>query len=138
MYELTEKELQTFINDNNLESEIHSVTNVYENYIYHWTILKRSMCISIALCLLILFLEFIVIKYIIKLEYEANAIELSLKKILGYGLWEKNSRILILTLIASIVSIIFSSIIGIIFKISEAKFIALPQIVQTVQKPPSW
>lgn len=125
MYALSESELQTFINENNLEGEIHSVTNVYENYIYHWTILKRSMCISIALCLLILCLEFIVIKYIIKLEYEANAIELSLKKILGYGLWEKNCKILILTLIASVVSIIFSCIIGIIFKISEAKFILI-------------
>lgn len=129
MYALSEPEWQSFIDENHLENEIHSITNVYDNYLYHWTILKRTAWISFALCLLALCLESIVIQYIIKLEYEANAIELSLKKILGYSIWEKNSKIVILTLAASIISVVASCVIGIVLRLSETKFMVLGGIL---------
>lgn len=132
MYHLDNQQLQKFIEDNNLLGEIHSTTNVFENYMYHWNILKRSMYISVVLSLLILCLEYIVIKYIIKLEYEANAIELSIKKVLGYSLWQKNGKILILTLITSLTSISIACIMGIFFKISETKFIIVGGLLITV------
>lgn len=112
MYNISDATFEGFISRYNLKNQIVSRTNVFESYIYHWKIIQRSMVLSMVLAVLILILEYIIIKYIIRLEYEANAIELSLKKVLGYSVWEKNKTLLSITAITSLISIAISAIIS--------------------------
>lgn len=123
MYLINETDYQSFLERHGLTNQIHVKTNVYDLYNHHWKIIKRSMIISIVLVLIILMLELIIINLILRLEYELNATELSIKKILGYTIWEKNKKIILITLLATIISIITSLVINVYFNISEARYL---------------
>ncbi|GGA18410.1 hypothetical protein GCM10008018_72890 [Paenibacillus marchantiophytorum] len=73
----------------------------------------RLLNYEIHSSILILFLEIVIIKSILRLEYEVNAIELCLKKILGYNIWQKNKKILLVTLIPTILGMIGAMIVWI-------------------------
>lgn len=76
-----------------------------------------------------LFLEFIIINSIIKLEYKVNAIELSLKKIMGYNTFQKNKKIMLMSILTTFLSIGISIVISIILKTNELYCLALGGIV---------
>lgn len=125
MYNILDEEFDEFLIKYDLNDERVSKTNVLEKYLYQLKIVKRAVFISLILSLLTLILELILIKSILMLEYEVNAIELSVKKILGYSLLEKNSKILWVTIGITIISIIGSVIIGGIFNISEGYYLLI-------------
>lgn len=52
-----------------------------------------------------------IIRLIIRQEYKARAVELSIKKVLGYSILQKNKKIFIFTL-ASFIFSLLSSVIG--------------------------
>jgi len=123
MYLISDDEYQSFITNHNLIDEIHIKTNVYDLYKYNWSIIKRGIIISSVLLSLVLILELIIINLILRLEYEINSIELSIKKILGYSTWEKNKRIIFITLSATVMSIMLSLIVHYIFAVSQASYL---------------
>lgn len=111
MYRISEDEFENFVSENHLDNQIVSVTNVMDSFDYHWNFIKRTMLLSIFLGVMILILEYAVIRYVIRLEYEANAIELSVKKILGYSKLEKNRKLFIITSITFLISMIAAIVI---------------------------
>src|SRR5690625_3832083 len=123
MYLIYDDGYQPFITKHNLIDEINIKTNVYDLYTYNWSIIKRRIIISSVLLSLVLILELIIINLILRLEYEINSIELSIKKIFGYSTWEKNKRIIFITLSATVMSIILSLIVHYIFAISQASYL---------------
>src|SRR5690625_3011671 len=123
MYLISDDEYQSFITKHNLIDEIHIKTNVYDLYTYNWSIIKRGIIISSVLLSLVLILELIIINLILRLEYEINSIELSIKKVLGYSTWEKNKRIIFITLSATVMSIMLSLIVHYIFAVSQASYL---------------
>lgn len=80
MIRISEDEWNMFVYENNLEDEICYRTNVYDNYIYRWETIQRSMVIGIVLLALLLLINAIVVKSILQYEYNINAKELALKK----------------------------------------------------------
>ena len=132
MYKVSDKEFDEFVNKHNLQNEVASRTNVLENYLYHLEIVKRAVFISFILSILTLLLEVILIKSILMLEYEVNAVELSVKKVLGYNLFEKNFKILAVTMGITSLSIIASVIVGEIFNISEAYYLLVSGVLIAV------
>ncbi len=108
LYKLSPDQLASYIAEHSSENnKLHyQLTNALEKYEYQWSIMKRTLYLNTILTILILFLEFIIITTILRLEYEVNAIELSVKKILGYTVWQKNRKILLITLIPTFLGII--------------------------------
>lgn len=118
-------EFNKFLAAHNLQYENVNKTNALEKYENSWIIAKRILYINLVFSILILLLEVIIINSIIRLEYEVNAIELSIKKVLGYSILEKNSKIILMTVITTILSILIAIIIAIIMKLNEAYYLAL-------------
>lgn len=124
MYNINEEEFNEFITEYNLKDKIIIRTNVLESYEHHWQTAKNVLCINLIFSALVILLEIIIINSIIRLEYEVNAIELSIKKIMGYSIYEKNKKIILITVISTLISILISIILGSILKIEEIKNLA--------------
>ena len=118
------KEFNKFIVEYNLQDEIVNKTNVLEKYENSWIIAKRILYINLVFSILVLLLELIIINSIIRLEYEVNAIELSIKKVMGYSVLEKNWKIIMMTVITTISSILIAIIGARIMQIQEVYYIA--------------
>ncbi|SEN97341.1 hypothetical protein SAMN05192533_1344 [Mesobacillus persicus] len=121
MYKSTDSELTRFIKENQLTDQIIINTNVYENYKHQLKKAKRILYINIAFSVLILFLEFLILSLVIRLEYNLHALEFSVKKILGHSMIEKNKRLVFLTIIITVMSTMISALVGSNFGLSEVK-----------------
>lgn len=73
------------------------VTNVYEYYQYRWTVLKRTMYLSIIIAMMLILLEVSINILIVNFEYKFNSVELALKKILSYSKAERLKRLCLTT-----------------------------------------
>lgn len=133
MYKLSSdrdfEKFNEFVLEHNLKDENIHKTNVLEKYENMWTIAKRILYINLVFSVLVLLLEFIIINSIIRLEYKINAIELSIKKVIGYSIVEKNKKIIMITLITTLLSILISIILAIMMKIQEAYYLAIGGII---------
>ncbi|HZJ75717.1 MAG TPA: hypothetical protein VFD25_03925, partial [Clostridia bacterium] len=125
MYKITREELVDFISGFGFDSEtdVFRVTNVYENYLSTWRTIKRTMYINIVLSILVILLEAIIIATIIKLEYKVNAMELSIKKTLGYSMLSKNRKILSIPFISSVFSVFGILVFNNYFNYSQYKYL---------------
>lgn len=121
MYKPSNTELTRFIKENQLTDQIFIKTNVYENYKQQLKKAKRILYINIAFSVLILFLEFLILSLVIRLEYSLHALEFSVKKILGHSMIEKNKRLIFLTIIITVMSTIISALVGWIFGLTEIR-----------------
>lgn len=113
LYKIDEKLFAQFVKEYNLENHFHAVTNVYEKYKYNWLILKRVLYINLIFSLLIFLLELIIIKTIINLEFKIHAMDLSIKKVLGFSYFQRYKQIIIISTAGSIICIITGVIIGV-------------------------
>lgn len=125
MYKISDDEFNRFIDEHDLNNQIVTQTNVLEKYNNMWMIAKRILFINLIFSMLVLCLELIIIGSIIKLEYEVNAIELSIKKVIGYSILEKNRKIIFLTLFTSVLSVISAVVIAIILKLEGVYYLAV-------------
>lgn len=130
MYKISnDDEFNQFVEKHNLTNQIVTKTNVLENYRNKWIAAKRVLYINFIFSILVLFLEFIIISSIIKMEYDVNAIELSIKKVLGYSMLEKNKKIILMTVITTILSILSSVVVAIIMNFEEIYYLAIGGII---------
>ena len=83
-----------------------STTNIADNYYHYWGLMKHTMIIGIILSIVILFLVFCLTALIVRFELLSNGMELALKKLVGYHLWERYRRLFI--------QMTFSSLIGLL------------------------
>ncbi|MEG2782287.1 MAG: DUF1430 domain-containing protein [Oscillospiraceae bacterium] len=124
IYNISKDEVDKFTNEWGFDNGFHSLTNVGDNYDYQWSIMKRSLYLNTIFSLLILMLEFIIIHTIIKLEYEINAIEFAIKKVLGYSVWQRNRKIIAYTLGTTVFGVIASLLINVLTGFGEIVFIS--------------
>lgn len=80
-------------------------------------------------CLLILFLEFIIIKTIINLEFKINAVELSIKKVFGYSYIQRYKQIMFISTVGSLICIIIGVILGAYLDMNFVRSIAISGIL---------
>ena len=95
-----------------------------DKYNNSWNTTKRVLIINLIFSMLVLFLEFMIITSIIKLEYEVNAIELSIKKVLGHSVLAKNRKIILITLITTLLSIGAAIITAILLNLEQVYYLA--------------
>lgn len=103
------EELEVFVEEFGLENHICRITNVWEQYEETYQNIRQTTIISVMLMVLLVILECFVIRNVLTLEYTANAVELSVKKVLGYGIFEKNRKVILSTVITSAICIVISA-----------------------------
>ncbi len=94
-------DIRKFMSDNGVEYSATDSMDIFEN---EWIKLKRTSYISAVLFLLLFSLQILIIVNIIKLEYRAKAIELSIKKVMGYSVFERFRSHYIMSLVLYAVS----------------------------------
>ncbi|MNW45228.1 hypothetical protein D3C74_224870 [compost metagenome] len=136
MYDITDEEFNQFVQEHQLNetNAILAKTNVLQKYNESWNIAKRTLYINCVFSILVLFLEFMIITSIIKLEYEVNAVELSVKKVLGHSVWEKNRKIILMTLITTLFSIGIAITTSLLLKLNSAVYLSLGGLIILVSE----
>lgn len=107
LYAMTDEEFNQFASRHHLTdtNALFSKTNALQKYDESWTAAKQLLYINTIFTILVLLLEALIITSIIKLEYQVNALELSIKKVIGYSIWEAHRKIIIITILTTVVSI---------------------------------
>ncbi|MCY1689925.1 DUF1430 domain-containing protein [Exiguobacterium sp. SL14] len=95
---------QDYVAEKQMTEELVLQTNVWEKYLGIWEGAKRLMNMNLIFAVLILSLELLVIWTVLRLEYQVNAIELSVQKVMGYSIWQKNRRLVLSTMGITLVS----------------------------------
>ena len=125
MYKVKEDDFDRFVEEKQLNTSYTSRTGVLDVYEYNWTIRSRSGRMAIILSVMLAFLETTLIVFIIRLEYRINAIEMALMKVHGYTLMDRNQRIIILTILSSLVGLALSMVMNNEMDMKAGKYIAI-------------
>lgn len=118
LYSLTKEEIELYIKELKDESIEYYITNIYETYLYEWKILQRNMYIGFIFIIMFLIFEILVIRTILNFEYNINAKELSLKKILGYSTFSRYKNLINITITIFVLSLIVIVILNIFFQLN--------------------
>lgn len=117
MYKIKEDKFNDFIKEYKLESEIHGKTNVYENYLDGKLKMKRLLKMEVVISLILISLEIIILLTLTKLEFRINAYKISLMKILGYNFWERYKKLIIFSIIGSLLAMIIFILINLKYRL---------------------
>lgn len=79
----------------------------------------RLAALNTILSIFMLLLEFVIVTTIIRMEYTVNAREFTIKKILGYSVWEKNKTIILLNLFSAGIGFFTAATLSLMFHISS-------------------
>lgn len=110
MYNIPEQDYNNFIGEYQLSNQIVVKSNVLDVYEHNWEIISRNMKLVVVLSVLLLALEIALISFIIKLEYQFNAMEMALKKVFGYSFYARNKRLILITLVVFLMSVILGGL----------------------------
>ncbi len=94
-----------------------------------WSLQNRSMLIAVILTLLILILEMQISSLSLRIAYETNAKELTIKKVMGYSIFERFKSFFLLTGVLCGISLVGALLCTIIFKIGTTGYIAWGSII---------
>jgi hypothetical protein len=119
MYNIPEQDLNQFIAEYQLSDQIRVKSNALDVYEHNWAIILRNVKLVVILSIFLLALEIALISFIIKLEYQFNAMELALKKVLGYSLFARNIRLIRLTLVVFLLSVMLAFLLRGLLGIAE-------------------
>ncbi len=86
--------------------------DVNESYTYHNNFIRKLIAFCSSLCFFSIILQMVLIILIVRMEYKLHAMELAVKKILGYGLTERNKFLICFGVITNLIVMILVMIIG--------------------------
>lgn len=118
-----------FVEEHNLYNEHNSTTNVLDNYNHHLRIVKYFSDTNLLFAVLILFLESLFMVTIIRLKYKSSAMEITIKKTLGYSNFERVKTLYLVTIITYVIAIITAIIASIIFDVTIINIIIVVCLV---------
>lgn len=127
MYSFSDKEFEN-IASSNFFGDMYYKTNVYENYKYFWNMMKRNMLMGIVFLMILLILEGLILRTVLKYEYQINAKELLLNKMNGNSFFYRQKKIILL-LLGGWLSLIISITISIILGFSATLYILISGIL---------
>lgn len=119
MYDLDQEAFQDYVAEKQMTNELVLQTNAWEKYLGIWEAAKRLMNMNLIFVILILSLELLVIWTVLRLEYQVNAIELSVQKVMGYSIWQKNRSLIVSTMGITLVSTLAVALTAYIFEFSS-------------------
>lgn len=98
LFKITKAEFEQYVREENLDEDYSRLTNIWSYYKYQKNSVMKTAGIAAVLLAIVLFLESIVIRNVIRMEYEVNAMEKALMKILGYTFFRRNRKQYAITL----------------------------------------
>ncbi len=104
MINMTEAEWGAYINSNPIEKNASFLTNVYDNYHYYLKHYQRTILFGLTAFAILLVMEFIIIKTLLKYEGMLHSMELAVKTVSGYSVFLKYRKMFLLTVIILAVS----------------------------------
>lgn len=119
IYRLDDEIFNQFVKEQGMENEHVVTTNAWDKYLFMWQLAKRLLIMNLVFAVLVLGLELIIVGMILRLEYQVNAIELSIKKVMGYSVLAKNRLILLLTIATSLIGVVTVTLVSYFFEIGN-------------------
>lgn len=113
--------IEAFMKSNHIQ---YSCTNVIEVFEQQWIKLKRTSYLNFILLMFLLVLDVLLIFSIVKLEYAVNAVELSIKRIMGYSMTERFRKQYVASLAVYAISLLIALAISFFLQIGSPIFIA--------------
>ena len=107
MFKITDADLHNWEIKYSISKENLQIltTNAIEKVVYCKSAVERTLLLNTVISLLLLFLEALILITTVKLEYTANAMDISLKKILGYSLFHRNKTAFFLNIFSVFIAI---------------------------------
>lgn len=81
-------------------------------------VLNRALLLNTVISAFLLLLELFIISVIIKLEYKVSTIELAVKKVLGYSVFQKNKQIFLLNTYAALIAVVSCTVFCLMYKLA--------------------
>lgn len=97
------------------------VTNVYDSYEYQKSFIRKLISFLSSLCVVVFILDIAVVFSITSLEYKTHSMEISIAKVLGYSLYERNKKIILYNVISDGIILSVMCVVGLITKIFNTK-----------------
>lgn len=107
MFKITDTDMKNLEKQFHLEEKGYEtvITNAKESSKYRNSLLRTAIAFLSSICVFTLVLQMILIVSIVSMEYRFRAMELAIKKILGYGMWKKNMRLFLSCVFTNLVAI---------------------------------
>ncbi len=114
MFKLSNEDKKRIVESYNLEEEGYeiSLTGIAEYYEYRNNILRKGIAYCSSICCFTVILQFMLLIILNRMEYRKNAMELALKKVLGYSIWAKNGKLILSSLFFNGIVIMILIMIG--------------------------
>ncbi|KGX88656.1 hypothetical protein N781_09665 [Pontibacillus halophilus JSM 076056 = DSM 19796] len=125
MYRMNDEAFRAFVEEQGMERELILQTNVWDKYSAAWNSAKRLLIMNTVFAALVLLLELLIIGTILRLEYQVNAIELSIKKVLGYSILSKNRLIVVVTTTITGVGVVGVTLLSYFLKVGDPALLLL-------------
>lgn len=106
-----------------------TVINVGDWFASLWSLQNRSLLIAVILTVLILILEIQISILALRMAYETNTRELTIKKVMGYSLFERFKNFFLLTGILCGLSFVGALVCASIFKIEMINYAAFGSLL---------
>lgn len=100
-------------------------SNVGDQYQYKLGVAQKTLYINSFLTIFFMILNILITFVTVRLDYSVNAIELSLKKIMGFSLFSRQKKLLIGSGICSLISLIAAIIISKIMQLAAFPYLTL-------------
>lgn len=122
MFRVSQEEFENIVTDyTELVSGFETVTtNVNEYYTYQKNFIVKLVSFLSSLCVIVLLLDVAIVISISSMEYRIHSLEISLKKISGYSIFDRNKKLFVTSLLSDSLIITALSILGLITDIYSA------------------
>ena len=119
------KEFGEMLNSEIIDPDMldYNIVNLHSWYQELWGLIGRSMLIAIVLTILIFLLRSQITIIILNLEYEVNAQELTVKKVMGFSIYDRYSKIFSQTILLFVSIMIATIAIYFIFEVGIIKYL---------------
>lgn len=129
LYRVEDREFQAFLNTENTDGCIIRVSDSVDLYQYYQASVVRTLKLMLAVSIFIILLEFMMILFLVRLEYIANGMEMAVKKALGHSLLERSKTVVIITLVSIISCTIIAITASQLLKMGNFVYISLCSII---------
>jgi hypothetical protein len=123
LYDVPQADVDRFIVDNGLQNEIIKVTNAGELYRHNRSAVERNAKLMTAVSVFLLLLEVAMVVFVTQMEYTVNGIEMVIKKTLGYGVFERCKRLILLSAVLVPLCTVGVAIAAALLHIGDAAFV---------------
>ena len=112
MYKISDDEIQQFKTKYDIKDSELIISNCFEEYEFNYMLKKRLVIMNAVIMLMVLMINAILTYRILRMNYSINAIELAVKKTLGYSIFSKHFMMFFINFTVSVFAAAISAYIG--------------------------